>query len=110
MSKNRFAGLQAVKQLQDNTEIIKEIPQNKTFEQSPEKTKIKSLGSSDKETTPKRGRPSGKRSNTDFQQVTAYIRRDTYRRVSIKLIDREKKGEFSELVEILLKEWLNKHF
>lgn len=106
MSKNRFAGLQAVKQLQDTKEIeVKETPQNKAFEQSPARVGLRSNGSDDA-TAPKRGRPNGKRSNAEFQQVTAYVRRNTYRRVSIKLLDRENKGEFSELIEELLQKWL----
>jgi len=106
MSKNRFAGLQAVKQLQDTKEIeAKETPQNKAFEQSPVKIELRD-NESDDATAPRRGRPNGKRSNAEFQQVTAYVRRDTYRRVSIKLLDRENKGEFSELIEELLQKWL----
>jgi uncharacterized Rmd1/YagE family protein len=106
MSKNRFVGLQAVKQLQDSKEIqVKETPQNKDFEQSPARMDLRS-NESDDTTAPRRGRPNGKRSNAEFQQVTAYVRRDTYRRVSIKLLDRENKGEFSELIEELLKKWI----
>jgi hypothetical protein len=106
MSKNRFAGLQAVKQLQDTKQIeVKKAPQNTVFEQSPVKIEPKNNGSDDA-TAPRRGRPNGKRSNAEFQQVTAYVRRDTYRRVSIKLLDRENKGEFSELIEELLKKWI----
>lgn len=106
MSKNRFAGLQAVKQLQDTKEIdVKETPQNKASEQSPVQVDLRSNGSDDA-TAPKRGRPNGKRSNAEFQQVTAYVRRDTYRRVSMKLLDRESKGEFSGLIEELLQKWL----
>ena len=106
MSKNRFTGLQAVKQLQNSKEIqIKKTPQNKAFEQSPVKIELKSNGSDDA-TAPRRGRPNGKRSSAEFQQVTAYVRRNTYRRVSIKLLDRENKGEFSELIEELLQKWL----
>jgi hypothetical protein len=102
MSKNRFAGLQAVKQLKET----KDAPQNKAFEQTPVKIDLRTSGSD--ATIPRRGRPNGKRSNADFQQVTAYVRRDTYRRVSIKLLDRENKGEFSELIEELLQKWLEK--
>jgi hypothetical protein len=106
MSKNRFVGLQAVKQLQDSKQMqVKETPQSKAFEQSPVKIELRSNGSDDA-TAPRRGRPNGKRSNAEFQQVTAYVRRDTYRKVSIKLLDRENKGEFSELIEELLKKWI----
>ncbi len=107
MSKNRFAGLQAVKQLQDTKEFeVNETPQNKAFEQSPAQMDLRSNGSDDATAAPRRGRPNGKRSNVEFQQVTAYVRRNTYRRVSIKLLDRESKGEFSELIEVLLQKWL----
>jgi uncharacterized Rmd1/YagE family protein len=106
MSKNRFAGLQAVKQLQDTKEIeVKETQHSKTFNQSPAQVDLRSNGSDDA-TAPRRGRPNGKRSNAEFQQVTAYVRRDTYRKVSIKLLDRENKGEFSALIEELLKKWI----
>jgi hypothetical protein len=106
MSKNRFAGLQAVKQLQDTKEIeVKEKSQDNASAQSPVKVDLRD-GRSNNLTAPRRGRPNGKRSNAEFQQVTAYVRRDTYRRVSIKLLDRENKGEFSELIEELLQKWL----
>lgn len=105
MSKNRFAGLQAVKQLQNTKEIeAKKTPQNKAFEQPLVKMNLRT--NENDATAPRRGRPNGKRSNAEFQQVTAYVRRDTYRRVSIKLLDRENKGEFSELIEELLQKWL----
>ena len=51
------------------------------------------------------GRPKGKRSNPDYRQVSAWIRRDTYDRVSVKLI-KENRREFSDLVQALLEDWL----
>jgi hypothetical protein len=53
-----------------------------------------------------RGRPRGKRSDPNFEQVTAYISRNTYRHVKIALLTQGEKREFSELVEQLLKQWL----
>lgn len=55
----------------------------------------------------KRGRPKGKRSNPDYEQVTAYIRRDTYKATKIALLE-EEEGDFSDLVESLLAEWLDR--
>jgi hypothetical protein len=58
------------------------------------------------------GRPPGKRSDPDFEQVTAYIKRKTYVGVKIELLkesqDQEKgQGrEFSDLLEELLTDWL----
>jgi hypothetical protein len=53
-----------------------------------------------------RGRPPGKRSDPDYEQVTSYVRRQTYADVKIELIREGKKREFSELVEELLAQWL----
>ncbi len=55
----------------------------------------------------KKGRSKGKRSNPDFEQVTAYVRKDTYRRTKIALLNTEDKLDFSDLVEQLLAEWLS---
>jgi len=54
------------------------------------------------------GRPRGKRTDPDFEQVTAYIRKDTHRNVQIALLNEAQRRQFSTLVEDLLSEWLNK--
>lgn len=54
----------------------------------------------------KLGRPRAKRSDPDYCQVTAYIRRKTYQNVRIKLMQQGDTQEFSELVENLLAEFL----
>ena len=53
----------------------------------------------------RRGRPPGKRSHPDYEQITAYIRKDTHCAVKIALLKNGRK-EFSELVEDLLRHWL----
>lgn len=45
----------------------------------------------------------GKRSDSEYRQVSAYIRRDTHRKVKIALLEEDR--EFSELVEELLRDW-----
>ena len=55
----------------------------------------------------KKGRPKGKRSNPDFEQVTAYVRSKTYRQTKIALLQQSELEDFSELVEELLTEWLS---
>lgn len=55
----------------------------------------------------KMGRPRGKRSDPDYEQVTAYIRRDTYTATKIALLQENRGREFSELVEDLLSEYLS---
>ena len=113
MSKNRFAGLAAAKQLQE-TQVVATLPiSNTVVKNNKIKNDVKQEESKPSDISRevemvKRGRPNGKRSNAEFQQVTAYVRRDTYRRVSIRLLDRPQKGEFSELVEELLQDWLEK--
>ena len=47
----------------------------------------------------------GKRSNAEYRQVSAYIRKDTHRKVKMALLEEEQ--EFSELVGRLLEEWLD---
>lgn len=57
-------------------------------------------------TRKKRGRPSGKRSDSEFNQVTAYIRKDTHLGVQMLLLKEGKVRDFSELVEDLLAKWI----
>mgnify|MGYP003387906692 CR=1 FL=1 len=54
----------------------------------------------------KLGRPSGKRSDSDYVQVTGYIREKTHVAVKIALLKKGKGQEFSELLEELLSTWL----
>ena len=56
--------------------------------------------------TKKRGRPSGKRSDADYVQTTAYIHKDTHRDVKIALLKSGGNQDFSELVDNLLAKWL----
>jgi hypothetical protein len=58
------------------------------------------------ETRPRTGRPAGKRSSSDYKQVTAYIDLNTYKKVKVRLFEQDEKQEFSELVDSLLKNWL----
>jgi hypothetical protein len=60
------------------------------------------------ESQPKKlGRPRGKRSNPDYEQVTAYIKKSTYTAIKIALLQSDEGQEFSELVEELLTDWLS---
>lgn len=49
-----------------------------------------------------RGRPKGKRSDPSFEQVTAYIRKETYLQTKMSLLQDGGSTDFSELVEDLL--------
>jgi hypothetical protein len=53
------------------------------------------------------GRPrTGKRSDPDYRQVSAWIKRDTYEKVTLRLFTKENRREFSDLVQDLLAKWL----
>jgi hypothetical protein len=54
----------------------------------------------------KRGRPSGKRSDADYVQVTAYIEKSHHRAVKMALLKADEDTDFSDLVNILLGNWL----
>jgi hypothetical protein len=48
----------------------------------------------------------GKRSDPEFEQITAYVRRSTYRQVKVALLQEGPQRDFSDLVETLLNQWL----
>lgn len=52
------------------------------------------------------GRPPGKRSNPDYQQVTVLLHGQTYLEVRKRLLDERK--EVSDLINELLVEWLKR--
>lgn len=55
----------------------------------------------------RRGRPTtGKRNDPEFDQTTAYVRKDTYKTVRIALIKESEERDYSEVFEELLREWL----
>lgn len=54
-----------------------------------------------------RGRPRGKRSDPAYEQVTAYIRKETYRRTKVALLQSDDERDFSQLVEDLLFAYLS---
>ncbi len=68
----------------------------KSSKKSPAKAAAK--GNGQKQRTAKRADP-------EYKQALAYVRRDTHRRVMMRLAGEER--EFSDLVETLLAEWLN---
>ncbi len=60
-----------------------------------------------KEGKPKKKKSSGKRTDPDFKQVGAYIRKDTYLQIQRLLLEQPDK-DFSDLVEELLTDYLIK--
>jgi hypothetical protein len=52
------------------------------------------------------GRPRAKHSDPDYKQMSVYVHQDVRNKVKARLF--EQGGEFSELVESLLRDWLKK--
>ncbi len=56
------------------------------------------------------GRPAGpaggKRSDPDYMQISAYVRKQTHADAKIALLREGKRRELSELIEELIAEWL----
>jgi len=57
--------------------------------------------------TKKPPKMTGKSSNPDYRQVSAWIRRDTDNAVRMKLIQQNRR-EFSDLIQCLLEDWLKR--
>jgi hypothetical protein len=58
----------------------------------------------------KKGRPAkGKKSNEDYCTTTITIREDTRTMVKKALLDQKVHGDMSELVEVLLRKWLEEN-
>ena len=60
------------------------------------------------ETAKGRGRPTGKRSDPEFQPTTVLLRKQTKRAAARLLEDRETGQDLSELIEQLLTQWIQK--
>lgn len=56
----------------------------------------------------RRGRPNGKRSDPDYVGFTTYIRRDTHHDIKLALLKEKQGRQMSELVEELLREWIER--
>ena len=52
------------------------------------------------------GRPRAKHSDPDYKQMSVYIHQDVRNKVKARLFEQD--GEFSTLVESLLRDWLKK--
>jgi len=73
----------------------------------PKKVSTLSKPSVEQPTPPQKAkRKLGKRSNPEFTQAPAFIRKSTHRAVKVKLIMDTEFDDYSELVEALLAQWL----
>ncbi|MEL7078649.1 MAG: hypothetical protein AAFY50_06330 [Cyanobacteria bacterium J06648_1] len=73
----------------------------------PNKTSKLSKPSVEEASPPQKAkRKLGKRSNPEFTQAPAFIRKATHRAVKVKLIMNTEFNDYSELVEALLVQWL----
>jgi hypothetical protein len=100
-SKNRFGEI---------LEIAKhhgeETPYAEEGEGTPVEETLPTRPDKHQEQPGKRGRPKvGKRSNTAYTQITAYIRTSTHKNAKIALIQ-EGRRDMGELIDDLLSQWL----
>ncbi|MDR9900959.1 hypothetical protein G7B40_041850 [Aetokthonos hydrillicola Thurmond2011] len=111
MSKNKFNFLQSVAQ-ERKPDLVQEdkidVENNNDIEIIVDETPTNAQEKSASLEIPvkKVGRPRGKRSDPEFEQITAYIRRDTHLAVKIALLQEGQGREFSELLQELLDEFL----
>ncbi len=63
-------------------------------EQQPEAKTIKTKGS-------------GKRSDPDYVQISAYIRKETHREAKRKLLEEDSERDLSDVIEELLRNWVS---
>lgn len=95
MSDNKY--LKAMKQVAEHVTAA-----------SPEKVQpVQPSEESDKPKKRKFGRPPGKRSNPDWEQLTVYIRRDTKKAALHRLVEDNGRGarDLSEVIEQLVAKW-----
>lgn len=102
---SKFAAVLAAKNNSGNRATENELPPSRTAMES---KALKTLSSpQETQTAPRRvGRPNAKRSDPEFVQTTAYIRKETHRDVKIALLHESGDRDFSELIEELLVNWL----
>ena len=96
-SKSRFGALKTFRQQERNAE-----PDNAGA--STEERENPSL-----EAKKGKGRPTGKRSNPDYEPTTVYLRKTTKRSASRLLEDTNARKDLSDLIEDLLLQWSCKH-
>jgi hypothetical protein len=118
-SGNKFAFL-VDKESNVQSDVETEVsPKQKSKEVTPVRAKKKPRSVS-KEPTPlspepeplaaeskKMGRPRGKRSDPEYEQITAYIRKETHLDIKANLLRDSTKRDFSELIQDLLDKYLS---
>lgn len=70
-----------------------------------EKVKHEAARRSEAERRERVGRPPGKRSNPEWEQVTLFVRKNTKRAAMRRLMDEDSPLDLSEVIEQLLAKW-----
>ncbi len=96
-TKSRFGALKNFRQHGTETDVRETVPAEA------ERSNSEVIGAKG------RGRPTGKRSNPDFEPTTVLLRKKTKRSASRLLEDLEAKQDLSELIENLLNAWISEH-
>ena len=89
-------------------DVVENSTSKKGVEQEEEVASAKEMASLQVRSSRQRKRKVGKRSNPEFTQAPAFIRKTTHQQVKINLITDPDFNDYSELVEALLVQWLEK--
>ena len=90
MSENKY-----LKAMQQASEHVSAPAAVETAEPTPRQSRM----------TGKVGRPPGKRSNPDWEQVTVFVKKNTKRAALRRIIDDQSPLDLSEVIEQLLSKW-----
>jgi hypothetical protein len=66
-----------------------------------------SLREQQPEVKPTKIKGSGKRSDPDYVQISAYIRKETHRLAKRKLLEEDSEQDLSDVIEELLSNWVS---
>lgn len=91
--------------------MFDDVLKNSKASQKNQTEELRSLSSPSEINPPQKRKPrasQGKRTNPDFKQVGAYVRKDTYLQIQ-KLLLEQPDRDFSDLVQELLSTYLDNH-
>ncbi|MGY2896714.1 hypothetical protein [Deinococcus sp. UYEF24] len=101
---SRFAGLKAMRENRKTEETATPNPDSPVVSEPVTMEPVPSEAAPEEAAKKRVGRPAGKRSDPNYQQVTVLLHQQTYREVRKRLLDEKK--EVSTLLNELLDAWL----
>lgn len=64
--------------------------------------------SSTEEGEKRSGRPLAKRSDPEWKQISAFVRKETHRKAKMKLLQQDGNKDLSDVIEELLQNWVER--